>query len=1385
MRAPAPPSARLAPCLVSGLFAGALLAGCPDLPDSTVGDTTVADGETFVPLSLTRVYENVGAPEGGERVAIFGTGFVPGATVVFGDVAGDNVLVLDDGQLNVTVPTQAAGLVDVVVNLPDGQSATLDDGYLYRGPLELVSIEPTVSAIAGGVEVVVRGKGFTKGTRVLVGGRLLEGAERLDDETIRGRVPARLRAEAGPVDVIATNGFEQRILTRGFEYLRPLDIEGIDPVAGPAAGGTTVWLRGGGFDEDVAVFFGDVPAEIVTVEPGGVVIEVRAPPGRHGIVDVSATRGLEAATLRQAWFYVDPDNVDGGALWTGHAVPPTGPVAGGNLVMISAVGLVGTGGVTARFGSVPADVVDVSPERSLVVVRAPATERDPPAQVDLVIGQHGVEAGAIPYLYDEALSVSAVAPDFTSTDGGTVNLVGEGLSREAVVTVGGKPATVKGLDDGRLTIAVPGGSPGRVDVEVVIGARRVRVPGGLEYRSAVSEMWAVDPGEGAQAGGRIMRLFGEGFRQAMPEPRFTAGAGAEDALELELVDDHLVVFRLPRGDEGNVNVKASGYGTLAMALRYFDPARRYGGTSGGTIPEALNVSVVDYVTGKGVPNAFVILWDDLDTPYQGLTDDRGQITFSDIAFGPNQMVTAGADNHTTATVCDFDARDVTLRLISLQPAQPGGGGGGGGPQPLPDSTLEGRVTGIDKYIVAEPGSCEARLVKNPDDILCQPCNSDAECGGGEDRCTPLGDQGSRCTTACESDVDCPAGYACAGVSFGQVQCIPDAGRRSARCQTTVPDVFTAVTVPLTPTDADARYRITTQPGEYAVVCLGGWEDSVSGEFVPSVMGVRRHVFAQSETVVADQDIELDIPLARDLRIRLDGAPVGRRETELHTVQVFVNLGSDGVFLMPSEGRGIDQNVFELERFPVEFAESLYDASFTVWATAIADAPPESQTGEGSFVHHDRITRVYSDAVFELDFEAPVEGSAAQHRRTGIAESVRAVHGPGAPGALPERLWAVGDSGHVIAWDGTFWAIQQTPTENRLNGVWAAAADDVWAVGDRATIVRWDGLRWLPVPMPADLSVATLDWWGVEGDGAGGLWLWGSHGVWRRTLATGEAGEVVSVTAIGAELTPGSVEDVFMSRPDEAWLVGKGGLIRRWRASAPTQLERWDVAGADLHAVHGAQADRVWAVGEEGRVLRWDGVVWFELLPQTARGLWDVFATGPDEAWAVGDAGEVHVWDGTRWTLEETIEHADLRGIRKTAGGKLFTAGLATLVIGPFMQMPRPSNPTVTGALLDLRLRWLTDPGYDAALNWLEMKHPSGFPFWRIFANGPRKDVPLPDLTAAWGLQPLWPGENMLEVWRVYVPDFDMGSWDETILSPYRWRSWAVRAIALSIPEPAQ
>src|SRR2546427_7409028 len=66
------------------------------------------------------------------------------------------------------------------------------------------------------------------------------------------------------------------------------------------------------------------------------------------------------------------------------------------------------------------------------------------------------------------------------------------------------------------------------------------------------------------------------------------------------------------------------------------------------------------------------------------------------------------------------------------------------------------------------------------------------------------------------------------------------------------------------------------------------------------------------------------------------------------------------------------------------------------------------------------------------------------------------------GSASTDVWAVGDAGTILHWDGSAWSGFPSGTGNILYSVWGSASTDVWAVGDAGTILHWDGSAWSTV-----------------------------------------------------------------------------------------------------------------------------------------------------------------------------------------------------------------------------------------------------------------------------------------------------------------------------------
>lgn len=192
---------------------------------------------------------------------------------------------------------------------------------------------------------------------------------------------------------------------------------------------------------------------------------------------------------------------------------------------------------------------------------------------------------------------------------------------------------------------------------------------------------------------------------------------------------------------------------------------------------------------------------------------------------------------------------------------------------------------------------------------------------------------------------------------------------------------------------------------------------------------------------------------------------------------------------------------------------------------------------------------------------------------------------GAWGSAPDDVWAVDAYGFALHWDGTTWVEVGGELNDRwwqnsygtwfhdrwpLHGIWGSSASSVWAVGDNGAIVHWDGLAWSEPSRPTSSHLH-----GVWGSSANDVWAVGTAG----TILHWDGGAWSSVPSG----TTSDLTAVWGSSAVDVWAVGSGGTIVHWNGA------RWttDFAGpaVTLRAVWGSSAGDVWAVGDGGTILR--------------------------------------------------------------------------------------------------------------------------------------------------------------------------------------------------------
>ncbi len=677
-----------------------------DLPDAGGGDE---DGGVPPELTLQRVLPPRAPTTGGVQTTFQGSGFVRGTgervteakartTIKFGSNIVQDFQIIDDGTIDVRVPPGKVGLGNVTITNDNGEF-TCKGCFTYFEEVVLKSVSPKEGPLRGGTEVTLTGQGFTDELMVLFGSQLV--AEPFLVSSTEVRVIAPRGVETGPVDITVYSKNGVGVQRRVFRYFDDLRITEVTPPVGPLAGGDEITILGSGFEGATAVSIGGFVAQPFTVHDGGRITVTVPPATAAGAADLTVTTPRDTWTVRNGYTYVS------GSGFVVHGVfPHVGPAAGGNVVTFTGEGFDTPG---LQF------LVDGAVATAQVLSENVAKVTVPPRSGDRIVGvglQAGAQTWSTPYRYTYGLSVAGLSPNRGPLGGGTVTqLTGAGLPDDLVVHVGARSAAVSaGTSETERSLTTPKGQGGGAVAvwayEASDPQNEFTLPAAFTFDEPLT-VGGLQPNRGAIAGGTLVSVLGSGFGEGT-----IVRIGGQVAKDIKVVDAHTLSCRTPKGEVGSVDVRVERAGQgddLPGGFSYFDPRSISGGLSGGPLTGTLNVTVLDQspgFQGAPVPLATVMLGADSHTPFQGVTDARGQITFSDPSLVKAQTVTAFKDGYASVTVTSVNAENVTVYI-----ARVGGDGSPGSPPPgPPPSVISGRVTGFKPpRILNSNESLEARV----------------------------------------------------------------------------------------------------------------------------------------------------------------------------------------------------------------------------------------------------------------------------------------------------------------------------------------------------------------------------------------------------------------------------------------------------------------------------------------------------------------------------------------------------------------------------------------------------------------------------------------------------------------------------------------------------
>lgn len=279
-------------------------------PDGQSSTYTVGQGGFIydLPPTITSVAPSNGPPSGGTPETINGQyfrtvfrGVNTPPVIRFGSGICTNVFFISNAQLTCTLPPGTANAtVTVSVTDPDGQVATLPNGFTYNGAISITSVQPRGGPPAGGTSVTILGTFMLQGATVSFGSVPSKSVTFVSDTQLVAIAPAQAAAD---VSITVQNPNQGQNITKQAAYhytLGPV-INSITPIIGANAGGTVTTLSGTGLDTVTSITYGSANGVINSKTATQLV--ATTPPGATGKVNVRVSGPAGADSLYNAYTY--------------------------------------------------------------------------------------------------------------------------------------------------------------------------------------------------------------------------------------------------------------------------------------------------------------------------------------------------------------------------------------------------------------------------------------------------------------------------------------------------------------------------------------------------------------------------------------------------------------------------------------------------------------------------------------------------------------------------------------------------------------------------------------------------------------------------------------------------------------------------------------------------------------------------------------------------------------------------------------------------------------------------------------------------------------------------------------------------------------------------
>ncbi|MFT3700455.1 MAG: hypothetical protein QM831_45345 [Kofleriaceae bacterium] len=267
---------------------------------------------------------------------------------------------------------------------------------------------------------------------------------------------------------------------------------------------------------------------------------------------------------------------------------------------------------------------------------------------------------------------------------------------------------------------------------------------------------------------------------------------------------------------------------------------------------------------------------------------------------------------------------------------------------------------------------------------------------------------------------------------------------------------------------------------------------------------------------------------------------------------------------------------------------------------------------------------------------------------------------GMSGTDSNDVWAVGEAGTLMHFDGTKWTRVAANTHEEFTCVKSFDRDDVWAAS-WGGVWHFDGTTWTK-------TVLTDFWYpyAISGSSSHDIWVAESEG-----NAHHYNGSTWTNTVVGSTST--TLYTIWSSAPNNAWAGGNGNTLFHWNGSAWSPMTSpYTGASPQYNAfvgMYGTSANNVW-LSNGSELWQWNGSTWTQNGYLSSSGyVLPLWGRGANDIWSPGGDYKIDHYDGTAWQhldmnfVTDGYIHSGITGFSPAANDVWLTTTYGGLVRG--------------------------------------------------------------------------------------------------------------------------